>query len=217
MSRESSLVTVPAGFFEDILQFCVPGLPTSGIGAAFSAWVERRERQAREILLEELQSRKVTPSEAAEQDELIGVLFRYLQVSMEAAAKRNVEMLAQMVAGLAAQRRLSLAAFDRHASLLAHLTDEQITVLAAIYRMAIAGEETYPGHEKQRGVDVKVLRATLVPGNIESVHRLTAICSQLGSTGLLLVSTGFEPPVYMPTILLQEIMQMTSLPETGYS
>ena len=81
------LTTVAADFLS---AFGIPGGST--LGVAVQALSEKRQRQAQEILLEELKRGDKTLADISEVEEAAAIFYRYARAAVEGAARLNLRL-----------------------------------------------------------------------------------------------------------------------------
>ncbi len=126
--------------------FGVPG--SSASGTIVARYLRKKQEEGRDILLEEVRAGGVEVTTAANQDDLVGVIFRYMRAVQEGAARVNLRLLAKVIAG--EYRRGSLVAdeFLQHADALASMSRDELIVVAALYRAWVEYEafmDSHPG------------------------------------------------------------------------
>jgi hypothetical protein len=76
------------------------GLPGASIPvSALKAFLKRRGDEARDILLEELRSGAIVPTQAAANDDAIAAVHRYLMASWQGSARVNLRLMAKAITG----------------------------------------------------------------------------------------------------------------------
>jgi hypothetical protein len=105
-----------------------------GLGEAVRHLIEKRAAAAREILQEELSRADISPIEAMDRDEAAAMVFGYAEAARQGAGRRNLRMLAQILAGAIAAPPVYASEFLRWSRILADLTTEEIIVLAECHR-----------------------------------------------------------------------------------
>jgi hypothetical protein len=89
-------------------------------GVALESLLKKRVVAAREILLAEIPRGDVTLA-SAELEEVVAIIYRFLRSAQEGAARRNLRLLAQVIAGQSKNSAISADEFLYYANLLAGL------------------------------------------------------------------------------------------------
>lgn len=121
--------------------FGVPGLST--LKEAWDQIVEEKVKRARDIIVQEIEEGdfKNIP-----QDELVSIIHRYLQASINGTAKLNLRILAKLIKGItqnneALEPGIYARDFNRYSNILADLTYEELQVLATLQKFKIQNEK----------------------------------------------------------------------------
>ena len=151
-------------------------------------------------------------AEAAEKDEMIGVIYAYMQAASKGAAQANLDLLSQAIAGEMKRDRIYPDKFLKYANILSSLTRDEIFVTGAYIRCrkAVLKEAEVKGeialgsiHENTWSLFVD----ELVPGSFPTDEHVKVILGGLVRTGLVkAISTSIDDigvPAF--TILLDEI------------
>ena len=88
--------------------------------------IDRRIKQAREILLEEIRRGEKHISQAGDEDEFAAILFRYQRAAIEGTARLNLRLLAAVAAGQGARTGFAADEFLAWADVLATLRREEL-------------------------------------------------------------------------------------------
>ncbi|CDZ73069.1 Hypothetical protein NGAL_HAMBI2610_46990 [Neorhizobium galegae bv. orientalis] len=106
-------------------------------GMVLQRLLRKRAETAREILIEELRQGDRFLEEVSE-DEAAAIIFRYMRAAEEGAARRNLRLLAAVIAGQAAEESLYADEFLMWADIIASLRSDEIAVLAVVHKHAEA-------------------------------------------------------------------------------
>lgn len=126
----------------DILSFFkIPG--TSTIKGVWDQIVDRKVQIARDILIEEIEEGNFSN---APQDELVSIIHRYIQASINGTAKLNLRLLAQLIKGITQNNEkllpsLYASEFNRYSNILADLSYEELQILATLNKFKIQNEK----------------------------------------------------------------------------
>lgn len=193
----SDLVKLSASVFKDIAS-SVFGIPTSAILELLAGYARRRAKEAEDILLSEIRQ-GVDPLVAANEDEAIAVIYRYMLAVKNGAAHRNMRLLARAIAGLARRDKLFSDEFGKYAHCLENLTRDQILVLGRLHyykqrlRDGASSQEVWQPLIKE-----------LVPDQFETVEHLMTACVSALPSGLVLNPLDFDSTGYFTTSPLMD-------------
>lgn len=120
--------------------FGIPG--TSTLKEVWDQIVERKAEQARKILMEEVEDGDFS---SVPEDEIVSIIHRYLQASINGTAKLNLRLLAQLIKGLTQNNEnleagLYASKFNRYSNILADLSYEELQILATLYKFKTQNE-----------------------------------------------------------------------------
>lgn len=113
------------------------GLKIGGLTAgrtALNAYLKKRNKDAQQILFDELSRGDVFPEQIAAEDDGIAVIHGYLRAAWEGRARVNLRLLAKAITGQLQQRRLVADEYYLHAETLAGLSRDEIVLLATMIR-----------------------------------------------------------------------------------
>jgi hypothetical protein len=189
-----------------------PGGAVAGFAfsAALSGLFERRMAKAREILLKELRlgEKRLPPAQI---DEGVAIVYRYFRAAQEGAARLNLRLMAQTVAGQARLESLSADEFLRDADMIASLRREEVFLLAKLFH---AWNSDWLSKE-QEGFQMESamawVAAELVPSVFHDRDEVDATAAAITRTGLLKIMPAIGASVYMPTVLLNKLMSKCDL------
>ncbi|MGB8901297.1 MAG: hypothetical protein WCC90_19590 [Methylocella sp.] len=114
----------------------IPG--SSTLGLAVRKALERRRREAVEVLIAEIEKGKTDDIEFTddEADELVQMLLRFSSAVDAGAARQNLRLLAQVIFGLKRNKTFEYDKFSKWANILQTLTRNEILFLGDAYRLA---------------------------------------------------------------------------------
>lgn len=185
---------------------------SSIVGQVFSEYQKSREKHAKEILFKRISEAEIEIIEAAEQDDLISVIYAYFQAAMKGAARANLDLLSQAITGEMKRDRIYPDRFLKYANILSTLTRDEIFVTGVYARCRkkiLAEAEGKP--ELHLGVIEKntwtSFIAELVPQSFPTEEHVKVTLGSLSRTGLIRTLTTTMQEVGEPafTILLDEI------------
>lgn len=186
----------------------IPG--STAVGSAFSAFQNRRENYARDILMQRVSEAEIDMAEAAEKDEMTGVIYAYLQTASKGAARANLDLLSQAIAGEMKRDQIYPDKFLKYSNILSSLTRDEIFVIGAYIRCRKAVLQESAGKEFLGGIHENTwsrLVSELVPSSFQTNEHVQVILGGLIRTGLVkAISTSIDE-IGVPsfTILLDEI------------
>ena len=184
--------------------FHVPGTATAG--SALGQFQKRRLERAREILLEELRSARISAVEAATEDDAIAIIVRYLRAAQEGSARLNLRLMAKVLAGQAHGGVLYADEFLRYADVLASLSREEVITIAALhkhtkeYQAEVSSGINDPPTPFSRLVD------EMVPSHFPDEATLEGVCAGAMRTGMIVIATTWVGHFTSPLVdRLQEL------------
>ncbi len=194
----------------------IPGGAT--VGHLFSAYQANREQAGREILMKRLEEAEVDAYEVASQDELIGVVYSYMLCASKGAARINLDLLAQAIAGEMKGDGIYPDKFHKYINILSSLTRDEILVIGTYIscynkvsmeiKKAREGNLNYPNNIKHGAWNRMIYE--LSPSTFPTREHVEVICGSLIRTGL---TTALPPAIGNPmshgfTVLLDEISSL---------
>lgn len=162
--------SLSAAMISDVLSyFQIPGAGT--VLGVYEKILEKRRTEALHILLTEIRQGNFAN---LDRDETVSVIARYLRDAQEGTAKNNLKILAKTIKGMADQENLIAITFNRYASVISALTQNEIELLGFMAR-----EEAfdYLGHREK--FDRYSPKTDLYP-TFQSLMRLGLIAFQTG-------------------------------------
>lgn len=191
----------------------IPGSAVAGL--AFSEFQKRRETYARDILFKRITEAEIEVAEASDKDEMIGVIYAYLQAAQKGAARANLDLLSQAIAGEMKRDQIYPDKFLKYSNILSSLTRDEIFITGAYARCRRAVLKEAEGKNEVffGGIYENTWSrfiAELVPKSFSSDEHVKVILGGLVRTGLVkAISTSLDD-IGVPsfTILLDEIMPL---------
>jgi hypothetical protein len=180
----SDLVPFGAAIAGDVLAaFKLPGGNT--LVKAADAWLAKKRKDAAEILINEISNGyhgQIT-FEEHDVDPLIEIILRFSKAVADGAARENLLLLAQVIAGSKKNKALDGDKFRKWCGILEHLTRDELLVIGTSYsiRKGMADFAVQNDFWKQ-------LAPALVEAGYES--EIWALCASVSRTGLLVPSTS---------------------------
>lgn len=192
----------------------LPGGSVAGIavGTAVSRLLRRRVERAREIFLEELRHGETTlPPDQI--DEGVAIVYRYFRAAQEGAARINLRLMAQAIAGRARLSNLSADEFLRDADMIASLRRDEIILLAEMHRVWTSDWFKQMPEEKRYDALRTGVEQRLVPSLFKNSHDLRTTAAAVVRTGLVMTSTLWDGGAYRPTSKMERFVELAPLDE----
>ena len=172
--------------------------------------MEKRLSDAREILLDELRLGDVTLYTARDLEESVAIAFRYARAAQEGAARLNLRLMAQVIAGQAHLGNLVADEFLSWSDILASLRREEIILTATLHQCT---EKIDSGDE--RGVIIQESNTwncaceKLIPQLFESEELMRSVAGGVTRTGLLVSGRTFDGTGnFIPSPLLDKVLRL---------
>jgi hypothetical protein len=180
------------------------GLPGGNVLVeAVQAVQDRRQRQAREILLEELRQGEAFIERVEEIDEIAAMLLKYVRMAEEGTARLNLRMMAMIIRGMSIKRTLVASKFLYYASFIAALGREEVIAITTLYK-----NERINSPRSRARLDTK---AELVPSIFPTEEHLNGALQAASRTGLVIPRSGWGSLVYETTPLMEEVASLAPL------
>jgi hypothetical protein len=168
-------------------------------------YLERKQKEAAEILIEEVAKGSPEPINFAESeaDPLIEIIYRFAKAAADGAARENLRLLAQVIAGLKKNKALEPDRFRKWANILEQLTRDELVVIGKA--ISIKRSMTAEGAPFNTNEFATRLRSELITSRY-SPTEIDPLCASLVRTGLLLAASGYGGVlVPLPTPWLDEL------------
>ena len=185
-------------------------------GAGFAVAVQqvqrRRAERARDILLDELDRGEKTLS-VPDVEEVAAVLLRYSRAAHEGAARLNLRLMVNVIAGQAKTHCLYADQFLRYADLIAELRREEVILLGTVHRHWHAVDVEILDHGRRQQATRDRARSELVPTPFRDDDDFYASAEAVTRTALLRTADGVEDDymLFQPTRLLDELCDLAPL------
>jgi hypothetical protein len=179
-------------------------VPVSGLLGKLG-YLERKQQEAAEILIEEVAKGSPEPINFEESDvsPLIEITYRFSKAAADGAARENLRLLAQVIAGLKRNKALEADKFRKWANILEQLTRDELIVIGKA--ISIQRKITVEGGAAKPEDFCKRLKSELMASGYQSTT-IDPLCTSLIRTGLLLGASGYGGvTVYLPTSWLNEL------------
>lgn len=214
---------IPANI-EDVIDQIISdtALPIKLAKSAFSSYMRGRESVARGILLKRISEGKIDPFEAANQDELIGTIYVYIQCAQKGLAQANLDLLAQAIAGEMKRDKIYPDKFHKYVNVLSLLTRDEIFFLGR-YLEIYNRLELEAKKNKTEFFNVVTNNTwhectqALVPNHFQSVQHMEIVVYRLLGIGFVhpagaVLGGGIGVPNF--TILLHEIAEIVDFEQS---
>jgi len=170
---------------------------------AYAELMKRRMENARRILVRRLQRGQMW---AIADDDAASSLFTFLRAAEEGTARRNLELIADLLANSAAEPEFAPNEFRRHARHLAELSYHEALALAVMVKAAdLITEPENPW--------MPVLEHALGTGWFRDAEHFTASCTGLVRTGWIMPASLFDLTGYQATSALQNVARLIDIEE----
>lgn len=187
-----NLVELSANLF--VLPLEVLGIPAGAGMGLFSAFIQKKLDQARDILLEEIAVNQLDPLHAA-QDDAIAIIYRYMLAVRDGAARRNLRLLARVVCGLGQRDRLFADEFNKYAEALSRLSRDEILVVGTLHVFKKCVRKLNPEKHIIANYWPYVLER-LVPDEFPTNEHVLGICCSAQRSGLVVNGIDFDSTAY---------------------
>lgn len=179
-------------------------LPGGGLlGKVGDKYIERKQKEAADIFIEEIAKGSPEPISFtdSETDPLIEIIYRFSKAVSDGAARENLRLLAQVIAGLKRNKALEPDKFRKWANILEQLTRDELMVvgkaIAIMRRIDRAGPNVPNDFWQTLKSELEVSR---YPAN-----EVDSLCTSVSRTGLLVPVSAWGGTIYMSTPWLDEL------------
>lgn len=179
---DTNVIPFGAAIAGDVLSaFGLPGGNT--LVSIADGYLAKKRKDAVEILIQEISSGHHGPVNFEQEDvePLIDMVLRFSKAVEEGAARENLILLAQIIAGLKKRRAFDPDNFRRWCKIVEQLTRDELLVIGFACRTE---KETRADGDKQADTFNAKLREKLEEAGYEK-RELEALLTSVGSTGLL--------------------------------
>jgi hypothetical protein len=212
--KKTELPTLVGSGFSDILaalNFGAANLGGSLLGATLGVFLRKRLEASRDIFVEEVRVATRPVRDVHEADEMVSIVYRYLDAARQGAARLNLRLLAKVARGQYEREGLYASEFLRYADMITSLRREEVIFLATLHRV----------FKQRHGADnvesYRLVVQELVKGAFRGADEVKACATAVQRTGLVLpVMTGTVGGVgytCSPAPLLAQIVELASFEE----
>jgi len=198
------LISYGAALAGDVISSIVPG---GGLLAkAIDQHLARRSQEAVEIAIDELSKGNVDFDEA-DAEPFVAILLRYSKAASEGAARKNLRLLMQVVVGLKKNKSLKDDLFRRWASILEHMTRDELMLV---------GQAIILQRKKQEGVQAidenfwQLIQDAMVAGRYLA-EELPALGASVSRYGILVPKSAWGGIVYAASPWLEELAKLVDV------
>ena len=185
------------------------------LSEALARLMRHRREVAREILLRKLARAEINISDAEDQDEAAAMVFDYVEAARQGAARRNLLMLAGILAGRLAAPPIYASEFLRWSRILADLTTAEIITLGKLH--SIYNNQrwaTADGNKDYNGLTEHLKEVLIGDGIARNALDVYSILGALQRTGLVVYSAGsFGGSWHLPTPSLDDLLKLIDIEE----
>lgn len=179
---------------------------------SFRVFQRQRAVQGRDILLKRVEEAHIDEDLTVKYDELLAILYAFIQLAVNGAASVNLDLLSQSISGELKRKKLDYNIYLKYSNIFASLTREEIIVVCAYFEsLETARSEAQVKHEIFLGGLVnftwQTFRDLLVPKTFSSEEHLKVLMGGLIRTGLVKAITSTIDDVGVPqfTFLLDDV------------
>ncbi len=180
--NDSDVTAILAAVGTEVLARGGAPLPTaSGVALAFGGvWLARKIEDAVTILQERFRTIQKILSKTQE-EEFLSMFLRYIRSAQEGAARKNLHLMADVMAGMIERDAIYADDFLREAGILSELSGKEIIILGSIWRIT-EGD----GHKPEHGRNARKAADLLVPSLFPTDRQFVEALSALSRTGLVM-------------------------------
>lgn len=211
---ESDSIPLGAAIAGDVLSaLMIPGAGTLSLVA--QAFVQKKRREAADLLIEEISRgfHGQIEFDRFDIDPLLEIIYRFSKAVDDGAARENLRLLAQIIAGLKKYKALDSDRFRKWCAILEQLTRDELLVIgkAIVARREIANSETDVANDFCQRLFFALEQAGY------SKEEVGALLTTVSRTGLVVPQSAYDGMVYMPTPWLDELGRLADLENVGAS
>ncbi len=188
-------------------------------GQALSLILRKRLQAAREIAFEEIRTGEKPPNYVIDADEVVAIVYKYLDCARQGTARHNLRLMARIVRGQVAHGDLQADEFLTFADILRSLRHEEVCTLATTYRvrkeLVRSKQGSFWAPDEERGALDRAIEGQLVgPRKVfRQRDELNATRAALQRTGMIALAgtRGDGTVVYGETPLLERVGRLAML------
>jgi hypothetical protein len=197
----NALIPFGAAIAADVLS--VSSIPGGGtLSAIVEALIDKKRREATDILIQEISNgfHGEIEFDRSDAEPFVETVLRLSKAVSEGAARENLRMLAQIIAGLKKNKALEGDAFARWCGILEHLTRDELIVIGVAHRLDNKDPDEF----------WRSLKAHLTNGGYSEAE-IQSLCASISRTGLLLPMSAWGAVVYVPSPWLSDLAKLADL------
>lgn len=205
---DTNVIPFGAAVAGDVLSaLSIPGGNT--LASVATGYLAKKRKAAAELLMTEIAAGKHGPVNFEEHDiePLIDVILRFSKAVADGAARENLVLLAQIIAGLKKHRAFDSDKFRRWCKIVEGLSRDELLVIG----LACQAEKA-TANDGEKAIDnfSQMLRDLLQKAGFGE-KELEALLTSVGSTGLLSSASAWGGLAYQPTPWLGELAQLADV------
>jgi hypothetical protein len=185
-----------------------------GLPLVIRRLMKTRLQQAQDVLLEELEIGNATSFDIADTDEVAAMVFEFATAAQRGTAKRNLRLIAQVMAGAIVSTPVYADDFLRWANDLSSLSREEIVALGVMFK----NDERAKTQALKDDVDRINFAYTATRVELIGPEKLCATDEQFNGlfgalvrTGLVIPWPGFDNLVYSSSEKLRRLMKVADI------
>ena len=173
------------------LNFIINKISEGAFSQALHALRKKRLEAARDILIAAIRIGEKDIYDAAQVDEFVAIVDRYMRAAQEGTARLNLQLLAKIVAGQKEMGAFIASDFLHYADVLSSLEREEIIFLGCMYKhsqfMVIDPAKNFKANpEKAASLAFAKMGELLIPSVFSNPIDMAATASAITRSGLLL-------------------------------
>ena len=191
--KDNSVSAIAASAISDLISVLMGGIPLSTaqttLQSAFEKYLDRRKKEAREILLEEIGD-GLRLSSDVQSDRFFSLLFKYITAARQGAARLNLRLLAGLING-SNKATLEIRADDLsyYAELISQLGRDEVILIATLWKHHSATNQDSDEEQVREIRAFEKTQSELIPSYFQSKLHLMAVGQSAARTGLLVLSS----------------------------
>lgn len=178
--------------------------------------LKKRLERAREILIDELSKGNISLQDIDDRDEAAAMVFEYADAAVRGTARRNLRLIAQVMAGSLTTPRIYADEFLRWSRIIADLTQDELITMAAFYKRHERKNDGFSGPITQLRTLIhwqfeQVVAELVASGVAKEEKDVRATLQALGRHGLVLQQPQDGMFVYSVGSNLEALMRLSDI------
>lgn len=176
---------------------------------------KRRADESLRMVIEEMRTAKVDPSEVAEREGVAAMLVTFFMAMAQGAAFKNLRLMAKVLAYKSAHAGERQDDFMMWSEAIAGLLHEEVVLLATLHRNTVEASEGTSEPSKVHQQAVAATKAELVGRGklLASNDEFEALCGALARTGFVILVSAWGGMTVAPSPRLARLARMADLQE----